>query len=219
MWPGQTSTAHVVFDGLVDANPDVSHSLRDAELHVLDQHGRVIGSYGIGSVRVVRPPAPASSEGPAQCTLDFRGYSLPFPYADAVWRQWAGERPRRRGEWLGYPVEAHSSWLHVVQSAWAEEEDPRAAQDEPVGGVLDGRRVVGEDSFFCEIGEAVNGPGGYFGSNLDALEDCLVAPAGGSTPRSLLWEHSDASRDHLSADFVATVAEILRDRRVPFIMA
>ncbi|MFJ8859179.1 barstar family protein [Streptomyces sp. NPDC102451] len=39
--------------------------------------------------------------------------------------------------------------------------------------VIDGSRITGLDSFWDAIGEAVNGPGGYFGRNLDAFADCL----------------------------------------------
>jgi RNAse (barnase) inhibitor barstar len=36
-----------------------------------------------------------------------------------------------------------------------------------------GDRIRSAEDFYIVIGEAVNGPGGYFGSNLDALSDCL----------------------------------------------
>ncbi|WP_405406075.1 barstar family protein [Streptomyces sp. NBC_01104] len=39
--------------------------------------------------------------------------------------------------------------------------------------VIDGSGVTGLDSFWVVIGEAVNGPGGYFGRGLDAFADCL----------------------------------------------
>ncbi|MFF5900556.1 barstar family protein [Streptomyces argenteolus] len=39
--------------------------------------------------------------------------------------------------------------------------------------VIDGSAVTGLDSFWDAIGEAVNGPGGYFGRGLDAFADCL----------------------------------------------
>ncbi|WP_326739644.1 barstar family protein [Streptomyces sp. NBC_01022] len=39
--------------------------------------------------------------------------------------------------------------------------------------VIDGSEVTGLDRFWDVIGEAVNGPGGYFGRNLDAFADCL----------------------------------------------
>ncbi|WP_329234577.1 MULTISPECIES: barstar family protein [unclassified Streptomyces] len=47
--------------------------------------------------------------------------------------------------------------------------------------VLDGSGITGLDSFWDAIGEAVNGPGGYFGRGLDAFADCLSGGFG--TPR------------------------------------
>lgn len=38
---------------------------------------------------------------------------------------------------------------------------------------IDGTRIGSKPDFYAEIGRAVNGDGGYFGSNLDALADCL----------------------------------------------
>ncbi|MGV9802885.1 barstar family protein [Mycobacterium sp. NPDC003449] len=38
---------------------------------------------------------------------------------------------------------------------------------------IDGSQIGSKADFFTEIGRAVNGDGGYFGSNLDALADCL----------------------------------------------
>ncbi|MFC7217989.1 barstar family protein [Streptomyces polyrhachis] len=39
--------------------------------------------------------------------------------------------------------------------------------------VLDGQRIHNLEDFWRVMGEAVNGPGGYFGRNLDAFRDCL----------------------------------------------
>lgn len=38
---------------------------------------------------------------------------------------------------------------------------------------LNGAAVGSKADLFTEVGRAVNGDGGYFGSNLDALADCL----------------------------------------------
>ncbi|MGR7001821.1 barstar family protein [Yinghuangia aomiensis] len=35
------------------------------------------------------------------------------------------------------------------------------------------------------LGETVNGPGGYFGGNLDALDDCLGGTFGYTAPGTL----------------------------------
>ncbi|MFC9242645.1 barstar family protein [Streptomyces sp. NPDC057136] len=44
--------------------------------------------------------------------------------------------------------------------------------------VIEGSEVTGLERFWEVIGEAVNGPGGYFGRNLDAFADCLSGGMG-----------------------------------------
>nr|WP_307645622.1 barstar family protein [Nocardia uniformis] len=62
---------------------------------------------------------------------------------------------------------------------------------------MDGRAVTDIVSFYCALGETINGPGGYFGWNLDALWDCLRGGWGASSPFTLEWLHSDVAREHL----------------------
>ncbi|WP_233579381.1 barstar family protein [Verrucosispora sp. FIM060022] len=75
------------------------------------------------------------------------------------------------------------------------------AADRPPGTTydLDGRYVTDIEGFYCAIGEAVNGPGGYFGWNLDALHDCLRGGFGARTPFRLVWHDSAVARAHLVA--------------------
>jgi hypothetical protein len=75
------------------------------------------------------------------------------------------------GMWHELAPEERHAWLSVA--LWSREYQRQGKPDAPVGQVfaLDGRHIVDEDSFYCAIGEAVNGPGGYFGWNLDALDD------------------------------------------------
>lgn len=64
---------------------------------------------------------------------------------------------------------------------------------------IDGDTTRTLEDFYATVGEAVNGPGGYFGTNLDALADCLVGGFG--TPEDedfvFVWVNSDAARNHL----------------------
>ncbi|WP_405982628.1 barstar family protein [Streptomyces sp. NBC_00158] len=77
--------------------------------------------------------------------------------------------------------------------------------------VLDGRRILTLDDFWREVGEAVNGPGGYFGKNLDAFNDCLRGGFG--TPEdgrfTLEWHDHRQSRRALGH---AETARVLEDR-------
>jgi RNAse (barnase) inhibitor barstar len=69
----------------------------------------------------------------------------------------------------------------------------------PVTYYIDGRKIQSASDFYREIGSAVNGPGGYFGRNLDALADCLRGGFGTPEhrPYAFEWQHSAASRHYL----------------------
>jgi RNAse (barnase) inhibitor barstar len=68
--------------------------------------------------------------------------------------------------------------------------------------VLDGTRIATLDDFYREIGEVVAGPGGYFGTNLDALSDCLSGgfgtPDGPRDSFEFVWRDSERSRAEMS---------------------
>jgi RNAse (barnase) inhibitor barstar len=75
-------------------------------------------------------------------------------------------------------------------------------QSDPHGPVIfriDGRKIKSTKDFYREVGFAVNGPGGYFGRNLDALADCLRGGFGTPEDRAyeFEWEHSALSRRYL----------------------
>jgi RNAse (barnase) inhibitor barstar len=76
--------------------------------------------------------------------------------------------------------------------------------------VIDGLHIGTLEDFWREIGEAVNGPGGYFASNLDALDDCLAGGMG--QPRdgkcTFIWENSASSRAALGYEETARQLEL-----------
>ncbi|GAA2227022.1 MULTISPECIES: barstar family protein [Kitasatospora] len=63
---------------------------------------------------------------------------------------------------------------------------------------LDGRTVSDEPSFYTALGRALRAPDGYYGSNLDALADCLRGGFGPEPPFTLVWEDSAHARHHLT---------------------
>ena len=74
-----------------------------------------------------------------------------------------------------------------------------ASESPPVIYHIDGRKIRSANDFYREIGSAVNGPGGYFGRNLDALADCLRGGFGTpeQQPFEFEWQHSAQSRRYL----------------------
>lgn len=69
-----------------------------------------------------------------------------------------------------------------------------------------GDKIDSLDAFLREFGEAVNGPGGYFGAGLDAFDDCLYGGFGIEAPFRIRWENSAASRRAL--DHAETARQI-----------
>ncbi|MER7168586.1 barstar family protein [Micromonospora sp. NPDC000207] len=185
--------------------------LSNVELRVVNLAGKAIGSYYIGRVGLQSTVEDKECAGQARFVVTFYGHACPYAAAATIWRRWASRSPLVKGEWMGYPVESHASWLHVVQNSWFE--TGHAAKRYGAGGigVLDGRRILGESSFYCELGESINGLGGYFGSTLDGLADCLASSRIAGAPLGLVWEHSSASQERMGAALAVSAINVLRE--------
>jgi RNAse (barnase) inhibitor barstar len=156
----------------------------------------VVGTYLRASVTGTRP----SALGDGLVDVVFDGpISDPMPAgAREIWELWQGGRPAELGLWARYDSRLRHEW-----SGAALAHHPRIVPDGTPGVVyhLDGRDVTDLEGFFCAIGEAINGPGGYFGWNADALHDCVTGGWGAWWPFRLVWDDSDVARAHLAAPF------------------
>jgi hypothetical protein len=119
---------------------------------------------------------------------------LPTGILDTLAHRRTGE-PTRNNQWAGYNRALRHHWAGVALTHHS------GAPDQPAGATydLDGRFVTDVEGFYCAIGEAINGPGGYFGWNLDALDDRLRGGFGAQTPFRLVWHDSAVAREQLTA--------------------
>lgn len=83
-----------------------------------------------------------------------------------------------------------------------------------------GSRVHNRADLFAELGRAVNGPGGYFGKNLDALTDCLRGGFG--TPEDVPFRFvvQDATQieSAIGEKDWAAVQEVFEDAEVELVV-
>ena len=68
---------------------------------------------------------------------------------------------------------------------------------------LRGELIIDELSFYCAFGEAVNGPGGYFGMSFHGFDDCLFGGFGLELPYTVIWRNSAISKRNLGAQVLA----------------
>lgn len=190
-------------------------------LHLLDPSGKQIGEYFLGPVKAeaVRPSARGS--GLVDVTVSLWSEVL-LPESEWPWELIRTKRLDRPGMWHSLGPAGRLGWLSVA----LHHSEYRGLSDDPPGTryELDGEHIVDADSFYCAIGEAVNGPGGFFGWNLGALDDCLCGRAGATPPFTLAWHRSDLARERLTSPVESggilfdVILEVLRDKRVDVIL-
>lgn len=168
--------------------------LIQAALYAVDRHGSAVHTTMSLAARVTGSQPSQRGEGLLDITLDGGLHEPLPPGAREIWQLWHAGRPTERNLWAGYDQALRHEWLRAALTYHAQEQP-----DVTPGGTfhLDGRFVTDIEGFYCAIGEAVNGPGGYFGWNLDALDDCMRGRWGAARPFRLVWHHADVARQHL----------------------
>lgn len=166
-------------------------------INILDPTGRVIGAYLAGSAEL--DACVVKDDGSIDAEVHCCFTTEPHAGAGDIWESWAISPPVSKNDWAGIPPGRREAWVEVAgRYGWTvEAKDARR----PVSGpyVLEGENIQDLASFYCAIGEAINGPGGYYGSNLAALDDCLSGALGQAAPFSLEWHDFDTARQALGA--------------------
>jgi hypothetical protein len=155
----------------------------------------VIDGY-LGAAVTAAVPS-ALGEGLLDVTFD-AGIVDPMPAgAREIWELWRTGGPAEPGGWGCYDPLLRHHW-----SGAALAHHRRGAADRAAGTAyhLDGRHVTDLAGFYCAIGEAVNGPGGYFGWNGDALPECVTGGWGATRPFRLVWHDSAVALRHWGRD-------------------
>lgn len=144
-----------------------------------------------------------SSHGPdlIDLALDAEHFTPVPEHARPLWEQWLTGPPVTPGTWTRLDTRSRAAWLDLVRDRACR----RTHADRPSGRsyALDGRHITDEPGLYLALGEAVNGPGGYFGGCLGALDDCLRGNFGYTAPATLLWRGSATASEHLSRTLTA----------------
>ncbi|MCP2298911.1 Barstar (barnase inhibitor) [Nocardia amikacinitolerans] len=162
----------------------------NTELWILDIAEKRIGSYHIADTTLglvetnhLHPDTATLPE------VQVNGWmwSRPHPQAESIWSRWRTGGPTRTGTWADMSPERRDAWLEVARiiASTQMQTDGTLADISNEVFIVDSGSIEDRAGFFCALGEAVNGPGGYFGFNLDALSDCLRGGFGAVPPFTL----------------------------------
>ncbi|WP_125722599.1 barstar family protein [Flavobacterium ustbae] len=121
-----------------------------------------------------------------------------------VWKSRINKNITEYNLWEKLDKKKRQGWLEVALHFQHITEDK-----ENLKITLDGKLVDDEDSFFCALGESINGPGGYFGRGYDSLHDCLRGDFGIKLPFTLIWKNHLKSKEKLQKKF-NTIVRLLK---------
>ncbi len=116
-----------------------------------------------------------------------------------LWDLWREESPTKKNQWADLSEEERRGWLEIVKMYNFQ---IRHEYEEKVHQTinLDGTYITDYYSFFCALGEAINGPGGYFGDDFSSLRDCLCGGFGIISPFTIIWSKSHIAMKKLNKE-------------------
>ncbi|MEK8133165.1 barstar family protein [Paenibacillus filicis] len=164
-------------------------------IHILEQGEHVIGSYYFGLCKpyylhkaIITTPANINLRVLVGCL------SAPSQEAKEIWDEWMISKPLSMNAWAKLSQKQRLGWSEVVRihSSFA-----KYAISRDGNYYLDMTHVTDSVSFYCALGEAMNGPGGYYGFNLDSLEDCFYGGFGAIPPFNLHFNIQKNKTDSL----------------------
>jgi RNAse (barnase) inhibitor barstar len=183
----------------------------DAVLEIANRRGEKIGEYFVGRAELCAAGSEVAGDETSRASYRVFGTRCEFPAAAPIWRRWALGADLKKDEWLRLPINDQDAWLHVVQNSWFATGRRAARYGTDDVALLNGSHISTRTGFYCAIGEAVNGPGGYFGSNLDALADCISSGSGAEPALRIVWRNFRSSEVSVGREFLTSVMAVFRE--------
>ncbi len=174
-------------------NPDYipDKSLDRIYIGILDTRGSMIGHYDFPMKRVIQPAEllPFSQDGDWEVLVHTYEQVARTRRIFEMWDLLRDPSQLRCGLWIDFTLEERKIWQTVVRTYALQTNSWRNQGQDGVTIHLDGRLITDQYAFFLLLGEQLNGPAGYYGSSLDALDDCLCGDFGPVPPFTVIWSH------------------------------
>ncbi|WP_240419976.1 barstar family protein [Paenibacillus periandrae] len=185
----------IVIQGLELSETFIDHCLATKSemtgihINMLSQDGKIIGSYNF----ILDKPYyflknPITLQGILNLQLSGEFASELSIEAEEIWNQWMIKKPTKINTWSSLSQRQRLGWLEVIRIHSATYYNNSTNKK---NYYLDMTHVVDSKSFYYALGEAMNGPGGYYGSCLDSLDDCFCGGFGAKPPFALHFSNGN----------------------------
>ncbi|MDF2648447.1 MAG: barnase inhibitor [Paenibacillus sp.] len=183
-------------------------------LCMLGQDGKILGSYFFASDKPISFHKNLIMKDNFNLSLSGGFSSIPSFEAMEIWRQWMVSKPEKINDWARLSKKQRLGWLEVVRIHSGFVINNASENTEYY---LDMTYVEDSISFYCALGEAMNGPGGYYGFNLYSVEDCFCGGFGAVPPFFLHFRNGNLDELILQGTFEKADKEKLQQLKDLFI--
>ncbi|MEP0264263.1 barstar family protein [Dokdonia sp.] len=165
-------------------------------LSLLDQNKKILGELSICDITILEKHKNSN------LILTAKVHESRSGELD-VWKMYFQNSIKTVGLWKELSEENKEGWL-VVSYNFQKHKITKDKDNLVVK--LDGELIDSELDFYCALGEAVNGIGGYFGFGLDGLHDCFCGGFGVGKPFTLIWSNHEYSKRNLENYFDSIIS-------------
>ncbi len=181
---------------------------------ILNNSNHVIGKYLLFIHDEIQYHKSGFLNSPADLNLHMSSDHMPSSYQLQLWERWRQSAPTTKNEWAHYDEDRRRDWLKIV-SLYHGSHTMIPTQDAvPNVFEMDGTFITDYASFFCAIGEAICGAGGYFGKNIYSLIDCTYGGYGAFSPFTLVWYNSEIAKNSLDQQAWNNEIEAIRQENI-----
>ncbi|AZA77597.1 hypothetical protein EG347_08750 [Chryseobacterium sp. G0186] len=161
-------------------------------IYILDQQKKIVSGTFISNIKIIKSKR-------NNITLCGMVWCQPKGYQKA-WHMKVNNEIIEKDIWKTFKKNELQGWL-----VYALNSNECNIKKDNIKIELDGNLFHNVDSFFCALGEEVNGPGGYFGRNLYALDDCLRGDFGVKSISEFTWINHRRSKKLFKTQFIEII--------------
>jgi RNAse (barnase) inhibitor barstar len=186
----------------------IEHSSKTYEnngfIYLLDQQKNIVSGTFISNIKIIKSKK-------NNIILGGFLWSRPKGYQKA-WNMKLKNEINEKSIWKNFKKNELQGWLVYTLNTCNFD-----TERENIKIRIDGNEFHNIDSFFCALGEEVNGIAGYFGRNLAALDDCLRGNFGVKSITELTWINHQTSKKLFKAKF-KEIVEVFELHKVKVIL-
>ncbi|WP_353149408.1 barstar family protein [Chryseobacterium sp.] len=175
-------------------------------LYMLDQQKTIITGTFISNIKIIK------SKHNNNINLIGNVWQHPKGYQKA-WNMKINNEINKKNIWKSFRKDELQGWL-----VYALHSSNFNTEKENIKILIDGNNFHNLDSFFCTLGEEINGPGGYFGRNLAAMDDCLYGNFGVQSISELIWTNHQKSKKLFKTKFTQ-ILETFEKHKVKILLS